>query len=68
MATPYTNVGPGMIGTIPATERIDRLSHEDCDCGTLQDWLNEIYVKRDDYHWTDEQVEWLIMEAYKGLA
>ena len=46
----YTSVGPAMIWTITAAERIDRFSDEDGDCGTLQNWLCEIYVKQDNYH------------------
>jgi len=38
------------MGTIPAVERIDRFSDEDEDGGTHQDWLGEIYVKRDNYY------------------
>ena len=68
VATSYSNVGVAMIGMIPAAERIDRFSDENGDCGTLQDWLREIYVKRDNHHWTDEQVARLIMEACKGRA
>ena len=67
LSSPH-NVGVAMIGTIPAAERIDMFFDEDGDCGTLQDWVSEIYVKRDNYHWTDEQVARLIMEACKGRA
>ena len=68
VAMPYTNVGPAMISTIPSVDCICRFSDEDDDCVTLQFWLNEIWVKRDNYHWTDEQVARLTMEACKGCA
>ena len=65
MATPYSDVGPAMMGSTPAAECISRFSDEKGESGNLQDWLSEIWIKRDNYHWTDEQVAWLIMDAYK---
>ena len=67
VATPYSNVGPAMMGSMAAAERIPHFSDEDR--GTLlKDWLNDLWIKRDNYNWTDEQVARLILEGCKGRA
>ena len=56
-----------MIGNIAAAERIPKFSNEEK--GTLlKDWLNDLWIKRDNYNWTDEQVARLILECCKGRA
>ena len=56
-----------MIGSFAAAERIPKFSDEDK--GTsLKDWLNDLWIKRDNYNWTDEQVDRLILECCKGCA
>ena len=56
-----------MIGSIAAAERIPKFSDEEK--GTLlKDWLNDLWIKRDNYNWTDEQVTRLILECCKGRA
>ena len=63
--TPYSNVGPAMMGNMAAAERIPHFSDEDR--GTLlKDWLNDLRIKRDNYNWTD--VARLILECCKGRA
>jgi len=61
-STPYTEVGPAMISTSAAAEKTQRLSDEDSGL-SLRDWLNDIWVKRDNYHWSNEQVALLIVEC-----
>ena len=64
IATPYSNVGPAMIGNYAAAERINKFS--DKDKGTsLKDWLNDLWIKRENYNWTNEQVARLILECCK---
>ena len=53
VAMAYTNVGPAMIGTTPAEDRISRISEKMV--------VVVLKVKRDNYHWTEEQVARLIM-------
>ena len=49
ISTPYSDVGPAMIGNWAAAEQITKFSDEDK--GTsLKDWLNDLWVKRDDYN------------------
>jgi len=56
-----------MMGNMAAAERTPHFSDEDK--GTLlKDWLNDLYIKRDNYNWTDEQVARLILECCKGRA
>ena len=56
-----------MMGSMAAAERTPPFSDEDK--GTsLKDWLNDLYIKRDNYNWTDEQVARLILECCKGRA
>jgi len=67
IGTPYSNVGPAMIGNYAAAERITKFSDEDK--GTsLKDWLNDLWIKWENYNWTDEQVARLILECCKGCA
>ena len=47
--------GPAMMGNMAAAERIPPFSDEDKGM-LLKDWLNDLYIKRDNYNWTDEQV------------
>ena len=43
IATPYSNVGPAMIGNYAAAERNNKFSDEDK--GTyLKDWLNDLWI------------------------
>jgi len=66
-ATPYSRVGPAMMGNMAAAERTPPFSDEDK--GTsLKDWLNGLYIRRDNYNWTDEQLARLILECCKGRA
>ena len=45
IGTPYSNVGPAMIGNYAAGDRITKFSDEDM--GTsLKDWLNDLWIKR----------------------
>ena len=61
---PYSEVGPAMIGTSAAAEKIPKFSDEEK--GTsLKDWLNDIWVKRDNYKWCNEQVARLIVECLR---
>ena len=54
-----------MIGGYSAAKRINKFSNEDR--GTsLKDRLNDLWIKQDDYHWSDEQVARLIMECSQG--
>jgi len=63
-STPNSEVGPAMIGTSAAAEKIPMFSDEEK--GTsLKDWLNDIWVKKDHYNWSDEQVAWLIVKCCK---
>ena len=56
-----------MIGSLAAAEQIPQFSDEDK--GTLlKDWLNDLWIKRDNYIWTDEQVARLILECCRGRA
>ena len=55
VATPYSNVGPAMMGSMAVAERIPHFSDEDKET-LLKDWLNDLWIKRDNYNWTDEQV------------
>ena len=67
VATPYSGVGPAMMGNMAAAERTPLFSDEDK--GTsLKDWLNHLYIRRDNYNWTDEQLARLILECCKGRA
>ena len=68
LAMPYTDVGQVMIGTFAAAERISRFFDECGDGGTLKDWLNDIWVKGDNYYWSDKQVVLLIIETCRGSA
>ena len=63
VATHYINVGPAMIGSMAAAERIPPFSDEDKGM-LLKDWLNDLWI-RDNYNWTDEQVARLILECCK---
>ena len=63
----YSNVGPAMMGNMAAAEKIPPFSDEDKGM-SLKDWLNDLWIKRENYNWTYEQVARLILECCKGRA
>ena len=56
-----------MIGTDAGAGRIPSFSDEERG-KSLKDWMSDIWVKRDSYRWSDEQVARLIVECCNGHA
>jgi len=65
---PHANVGPAMMGNFPAAEKIKGFHDEDGSGKSLQEFINDIWIKRDNYGWMDEQVARLLNEICHGRA
>ena len=55
-SAPYANVGPAMMGSIPAAEKISDFCKENRRRKSLRDFINDIWIKGDNYGWNDKQV------------
>jgi len=62
-----TNVAAAMIGNVAEADKIPCFSDEEIGI-FLKDWMCTIWVKRDNYQWSDEQVARLIVECCRGRA
>ena len=58
--------GVVLIGTVAASEKIVCIHNETK--GVFNDWVSTIMHKMDNHHWTDEQIERLIVECSCGRA
>ena len=65
---PRTGVAPAMMGSTPAAEKIAAFCDEDTRGKTLREFIKDVWIKKDNYGWSDEQVARLLNEVCHGRA
>ena len=57
-----------MMGCVPAAEKIPHFCDEDGRGKSLREFMSDIWIKRNNYGWSDKQVARLINEVCHGRA
>ena len=57
-----------MMGSTPAVEKIAPFYDEDSKGKTLHEFIKDVWIKRDNYGWSEEQVACLLNEVCHGRA
>ena len=55
-SAPYAGMGPAMMGSFQAAEKIPPISDEDGRLNSLHEFMSDIWIRRDNYGWNEEQV------------
>jgi len=57
-----------MMGSTPAAKKIPHFYDKDMKAKTLREFIKDVWIKRDNYGWSEEQVARLLNEVCHGRA